>query len=81
MTTYYYTFRSMTAALNATQKLKSRGINVKPVRTPEQLRKKGCGYCIPVEEERMRRIRGALLPTEYEKLYRSRDGMWEELDP
>ncbi len=81
MTIYYYTFRSMTAAMNAAEKLKGWGMNVKPVRTPEHLRKQGCGYCIPVPEGRFRKLSGALLPGDYEKLYRSREGEWKELIP
>ena len=79
MTTYYYTFRSMTAAMTGAGKLKARGMSVKPIRTPEHLRKQGCGYCIPIPEERFRSLSVVLSKGEYEKLYRNRDGEWKEL--
>lgn len=79
MTIYYFTFRSMTAAMNAVGKLKRRGIMITPVRTPEHLRKRGCGYCIPIPEGRIHGLSGTLLPGDYEKLYRYRDGEWREL--
>ncbi len=81
MTIYYYTFRSMTAAMNASGKLRERGISATPVRTPEHLRKQGCGYCIPVPEGRMRSYGALLLPEEFEKLYLLQDGKWKELIP
>lgn len=79
MTIYYYTFRSMTAAMNAAEKLRGRGITAPPVRTPEPLRKRGCGYCIPVPEQRAGDPYRVLSPGEYEKLYRYRDGQWKEM--
>lgn len=79
MTIYYYTFRSMTAAMTAAGKLKKRGIAVNPVRTPEHLRKRGCGYCIPIPEARFRPVGEGLHEGEYEKLYRYRDGEWREI--
>lgn len=79
MTIYYYTFRSMTAALTAAGKLKSRGISVTPVRTPAHLRRRGCGYCIPIPETRFRSLQGILRDGEYEKLYRYGAGEWREV--
>ena len=79
MTKYYYTFRSMTAAMKAVEKLKKQGVQVLPVRSPEHLRTRGCGYCIPLTEDRYHRVSGTLRPGEYEKLYRLREGHWEEL--
>ncbi len=79
MTVYYYTFRSMTAAMTAVGKLKKRGITATPVRTPEHLRKQGCGYCIPIPRGRLPKPERALLPGEYEKLYEYKDGEWKEL--
>lgn len=79
MTIYYYTFRSMTGAMSAAGKLRSRGIMVTPVRTPEHLRRRGCGYCIPIPESRFRSVQGMLHDSEYEKLYRYGEGEWREL--
>ncbi len=79
MTIYYYTFRSMTGAMSAAGKLKKRGIHAVPVRTPEPLRKQGCGYCIPIPEERFLKGQSLLVPGEYERLYAHRDGQWKEV--
>ena len=79
MTAYYYTFRSMTAAMNAAGKLKGQGMSAKPIRTPEHLRKAGCGYCIPIPEGRFRSLSAVLAKGEYEKLYRYCEGEWKEL--
>ena len=79
MTIYYYTFRSMTAAMNASGKLKERGIVAPPIRTPEHLRKRGCGYCISIQEGSFRNTARILSPGEYEKLYRLQEGKWKEL--
>ena len=79
MTVYYYTFRSLTAAMNAVGKLKKRGIIATPLRTPEHLRKQGCGYCIPIPDGRLPKGNRGLSPGEYEKLYEYRDGEWKEL--
>jgi len=79
MTVYYYTFRSMTGAMSAVGKLRKQGFHVMPIRSPEGLRKQGCGYCIAMEEGQYLRTRGTLRPGEYEKLYENRDGQWKEL--
>ena len=79
MTIYYYTFRSMTAAMNGASKLRKHGMGTMPVRTPEHLRKRGCGYCIAIPDDRFHRISDILHPGEYEKLYRYGDGEWREL--
>ena len=79
MTIYYYTFRSMTGAMNAVGKLRKKGIIAVPVRTPEALRQRGCGYCIPIPREAFPRGRELLPPGEYEKLYLHRDGEWREM--
>ncbi len=79
MIVYYYTFRSMTAAMSAAGKLKKQGISATPIRTPERLRKQGCGYCIAMNEGQYRRHHRSLHPGEYEKLYEYRAGQWKEL--
>lgn len=79
MTVYYFTFRSMTGAMSSAMKLRKQGLRVMPIRSPEALRKQGCGYCIAMEEEQYHRSRGSLRPGEYEKLYENRDGHWKEL--
>jgi hypothetical protein len=79
MTIYYYTFRTITEAMKASAKLQNRGFSVSPVRTPEPLRKKGCGYCIPIVEGRYHKVSGILQPREYEGLFRYRDGVWVEI--
>lgn len=79
MTIYYYTFRSMTAAMKAVGKLKGYGIAVTPVRTPEHLRRRGCGYCIPIPEDRFSKVNAVLRENDYEKLYCHGDGDWKEI--
>ncbi|MBR6825359.1 MAG: DUF3343 domain-containing protein [Oscillospiraceae bacterium] len=79
MTVYYYTFRTMTEALMAAKKLKAGGFAVTPVRTPERLRKRGCGYCIPVPEDRFFRLSHILQQGDYEKLYQYTRGEWREM--
>ena len=81
MTMYYYTFRSMTSAMNASDKLRRWMVGVNPVRTPEHLRKRGCGYCIPVPEETYLKVMDVLRPGDYEKLYCFRKGEWREITP
>ncbi len=79
MTIYYYTFRSMTGAMNAVGRLRKKGIAAVPIRTPEALRQRGCGYCIPIPAEKLYGGTDALSPGTYEKLYLNRDGEWREV--
>ncbi len=79
MIVYYYTFRSMTAAMTAAGKLKKSGYTAMPVRTPEGLRKKGCGYCIAIPENGFAKIRDVLSHRDYEKLYAHASGEWKEV--
>ena len=81
MIVYYYTFRSMTAAMSAAGKLKKKGFAAAPTRTPEGLRKQGCGYCIPIPEASFSGLRAVLLPGDYEKLYGYSKGEWKEVIP
>lgn len=79
---YYFTFRSVTAALGASRALERAGVPSVTVRTPKELRHQGCGYSI--------RVREALLPdagraletagAAYQKLYRrAENGAWQEV--
>ena len=79
MYVYYYTFRTMTAAMTAAGKLKSRGINLRPIRSPEPLRKRGCGFCIRVSEEQFSPSVQESLRGLYEKRYSYGNGEWREL--
>lgn len=79
---YYFTFRSVTAALAAGRALERAGVPGMTVRTPKDLRQKGCGYSIRVREELLPEAKHALQTAGagYQKLYRrAGSGVWQEV--
>ena len=79
---YYFTFRSVTAAMKGSRALEREGVSGVTVRTPKKLRQKGCGYSIRVREELLPAAKHALqsADTRYQKLYRRTDsGSWQEV--
>ncbi|MBQ3356563.1 MAG: DUF3343 domain-containing protein [Oscillospiraceae bacterium] len=79
---YYFTFRSVTAALGAARALERAGVPSATVRTPKELRHKGCGYSLRVREELLPEAGQALeaAGASYQKLYRRADnGSWQEV--
>lgn len=79
---YFFTFRSVTSALNASRALERAGVPSVTVRTPKDLRHKGCGYSLRVREELLPEAKIALLSagTGYQKLYRrAGGGSWREV--
>ncbi len=79
---YFFTFRSVTAALSASRALERAGVPSVTVRTPKDLRHKGCGYSLRVREELLPEARGALQSagTGYQKIYRrAAGGGWQEV--
>ena len=79
---YFFTFRSVTAAMKGSRVLERAGVPAVTVRTPKKLRQKGCGYSLRVREELLPEARQALQSAEakYQKLYRRRDdGTWQEV--
>lgn len=82
MTWYYFTFRSVTAAMQAQKKLSDAAIRAAMMRTPTQLRKQGCGYSLRVSEEAFAAARAILLHggQSFQKCYRRDDGgAWQEV--
>lgn len=47
---YYFTFRSMTRAQLAVQRLNGRGIGAVLVRIPKSIAAMGCGYAVRVQK-------------------------------
>ena len=45
---YFFTFRSVTAAMGSSRALEQAGIKNQMVRTPTALRQQGCGYSLRV---------------------------------
>ena len=78
----FFTFRSVTAALGASRALERAGVPSVTVRTPKDLRHKGCGYSVRVREERLPDAKRALQSAGagYQKIYRRTDGgAWQEV--
>ena len=79
---YIFTFRSVTAALGASRALDRAGVSSVTVRTPRDLRHKGCGYSLRVREELLPEAKAALQSAGavYQKIYRrASDGVWREV--
>lgn len=82
MQQYYFTFRSVTAAMEGRKDLERAGIRAQMVRTPIQLRKQGCGYSLRVAQQSYRASEAILSQGErrYQRCYlRSGDGQWQEV--
>ena len=82
MERYYFTFRSVTAAMEGQENLRKSGIRSGMVRTPGPLRKNGCGYCLYVSAGTFRAAEAVLrrgrIP--YERVFRkTAEGRWQEL--
>lgn len=81
MNDYYFTFRSVTAAMQGRQVLQKGGVTAAAVRTPMELRQQGCGYSLRLTERSYERAKALLdhagLP--YRRIYRRRDGQWQEV--
>lgn len=77
---YCFTFRSITAAQQAQQRLQRIGIKASMIRTPSELRSHGCGYCLRT---------ASLYPSQeilrqgeksYQKCFeRLPEGVWQEV--
>ena len=79
MRRYCFTLRSITAAMQAQTKLKQAGIRADVIRTPSNLRTRGCGYCLRVGEESFRAAQ-SILSGAYQKLYQKDErGDWREV--
>ena len=78
MKEYYLTFRSMTAAMSAAKALESVGLHLRPMNTPDALRKRGCGYCLILKEENFFLAMDLLYRIKYEKIYVRQGEQWRE---
>ena len=79
MKDYYFTFRSVTKAMEAEKRLKKAGMSPYLLRTPAELRKKGCGYSIRLRESEWEPARAVLTDEGYERLFRKDGTLWEEV--
>ena len=81
MNDYYFTFRSVTAAMQGRQLLQRSGITAATVRTPMELRQQGCGYSLRLPERSYERARALLdrAGLSYRRVYRRQDGQWQEV--
>ncbi len=81
---YFFTFRSVTAAMGSSRALEQAGIKNQMVRTPTALRQQGCGYSLRVSEGRLHETKQVLgeASGRYQKIYRKEaDGQWQEVSP
>ncbi len=83
MNDYYFTFRSVTAAMQGRQLLQKGGLTAAAVRTPMELRQQGCGYSLRVAGRIASHVRAELdragIP--YRRVYRRENGQWREVQP
>ena len=82
MNDYYFTFRSVTAAMQGGQLLRRNGVPSATVRTPMELRQQGCGYSLRVRGDTVARAKQALKQAEiqYSSIYRKDEsGQWREV--
>lgn len=82
MRQYYFTFRSVTSAMQEQKRLEGAGVRATVVRTPSALRKQGCGYSLYVRQQAFAAAQAILSQGEkrYQKVYcRPDDEQWEEV--
>ena len=79
---YFFTFRSVTAAMGSSRALEQAGIKNQMVRTPTALRQQGCGYSLRVSEGRLhetKQVRGEV-GGRCQTIYRKEaDATWEDI--
>lgn len=79
---YFFTFRSVTAATQASRVLEQAGISSLMVRTPRELRQMGCGYSLRVKERLLHEAQQVLTQEKInvQRLFRKNpDGHWQEV--
>lgn len=83
MNDYYFTYRSVTAAMQDRQLLDKGGVAAVTVRTPMELRQQGCGYSLRLAERMYGRGRALLdrAGGSYQRIYQRRGGQWREVRP
>lgn len=80
---YYFTFRSVTAAMRASRSLERSGIPTQMARTPRELQHLGCGYSLRLKDTDWRQAREIFLRegAAYSRIYRKAgDGPWQEVE-
>lgn len=80
---YFFTFRSVTAAMKGSQVLEGAGIKTTLSRTPKSLQRQGCGYSLRVRGEAWTtaRLLFAREEVHYQKLYRKTEkDQWQEVE-
>ena len=72
MSDYFFTFRSVTAAMKGSRALERAGIKSALSRTPKSLQQQGCGYSLRVRAEALRQAQEILIKEEarFHKIYR-----------
>ena len=80
MRQYYFTFRSVTAAMEGQKALERVGIRASMARTPMQLRNQGCGYSLKVTSYEAAVAILSKGERRYQKCYeRLASGQWQEV--
>lgn len=82
MYAYYFTFRSVTAAMRGSRMLEQAGMESLMVRTPAALKKQGCGYSLRVRQEDLRAALAVFRGQDagFGRVYRrTQDGRWKEV--
>ncbi len=82
MNAYYFTFRSVTAAMQGNRVLERAGIPAVLSRSPKALQQQGCGYCLRLGERHFFGAKDALLQAEADfiKIYlKTQRGQWQEV--
>ena len=79
---YFFTFRSVTAAMEAKELLEKSGIKTVLSRTPKSLKQQGCGYSLRLRAESPKPAIGILERegASYQRLYRRDEAeQWREV--
>lgn len=77
------TFRSVTAAMQGAQLLRGAGVGAAMVRTPQSLRRRGCGYSLRLGAKDLPAALALLAEqqTGFQGIYRREpDGTWKEAE-
>lgn len=82
MYSYYFTFRTVTAAMQGSRALEEAGLGALMARTPPDLRSRGCGYSLRVREEEVTAAKNILMRENlrFQRIYRkTAEGKWQEV--
>ena len=79
---YFFTFRSVTAAMKGSRVLEAAELKAVLSRTPKSLQRQGCGYSLRVRAENSAKVRLLFSREEvgYQKIYqKAAEGEWKEV--